>query len=93
MIVLLVLLVIGALSSMSRRSMAGGETVSSGGGFGAGLILGIVVIVALIILAFGFFQWNWFGTQSGGQTNNPTITSPAPNNGGASPSASASPSK
>ena len=93
LIVLFVLLVIGVLSSMTSRGVAGGGTVGSGSGFGAGLILGIVVIVALVILAMGYFQWNWFSTQSGGQTNNPTITSPAPNNGGGtSPSASAWPS-
>jgi hypothetical protein len=94
LIVLFVLLVIGVLSSMTSRGMADGGTVGTGSGFSAGLILGIVVIAALAILALGFFQWNWFGTQSGGgQTNNPSITSPAPNNGGgASPSASASPS-
>ena len=92
LIVLFVLLVIGVLSSMTSRGVAGGGTVGSGSGFSAGLLLGIIVVAALVVLALGFFQWNWFGSQSGGQTNNPSITSPAPNNGGASPSASASPS-
>jgi len=56
-------------------------------------------MLVLILLFFGFTQWNWFGTRSGAPTttNNPTVTSPAPakqspSGGGASPSAMPSPS-
>jgi hypothetical protein len=59
----------------------------------------IVALLVLILLFFGFTQWNWFGTRSAAPSNNPTVTSPAataqPANGGggASPSAMPSPSK
>jgi hypothetical protein len=47
----------------------------------------------LILLFFGFTQWNWFGTRSAAPstTNNPTVSTPSGNGGGsnASPSASA----
>ena len=92
LVVLMVLLVLGALSSMSRRrSVVGGETVATGGGFGTGLLVGILVIIAaLVILALGLFQWNWFGSQPLGGSQNPAITSPAPGGGASSPSTSPS---
>jgi hypothetical protein len=49
------------VSSTRSRSVAGGESVSTGDRIRAGLMLGIIVFAALVILAFGNFQWNWFG--------------------------------
>jgi len=61
LVVLLVVLLLGVVSSVRRSSVAGGETVSTGERLRSGLLLGIIVFVALVILAFGNFQWNWFG--------------------------------
>jgi hypothetical protein len=68
--------------------VVGGETVSSG--FGGGLLLGIVAVIVLLVLFFGFWQWNWFGSQSVAPSQqNPTVTSPVPSG---NPSAQPSPS-
>jgi uncharacterized membrane protein len=93
-IVLAVFLLLGIFASGRRRAMAGGETVVSGGSTGAGFVLGILfAIVLLVILYFGIFQWNWFGTQNVGPAqSSPAVTSPvsSPSLSG-SPPASASP--
>ena len=78
---------------MTRRTaVADGETVSTGSGFGGGLVLAILAIVVLALLFFGW-QGNWFGVRSGpGVQNNPTVTSPMPSGGGGESSPSSQPS-
>ena len=61
LVVLLVVLLLAVVSSTRSRSVAGGESVSTSDRIRAGLMLGIIVFAALVILAFGNFQWNWFG--------------------------------
>ena len=98
-LVLAVLLGAGGYSVRRYWSPAGSEVVetdTTGSGAGAGIAAAILALLVLTLLFFGFTQWNWFGTRSAAPANNPTVTSPAPNNGGgttnASPSAMPSPS-
>ena len=92
-LVLAVLLGAGGYSVRSYWSPAGSEVVETGGdmGAGAGVAAAVLALMALILLFFGFTQWNWFGTRAVAPStiNNPTIASPAAS---ASASASASPS-
>ena len=78
-IVLAVLLVLAAVSSARRRSMAGGETVVTGGsGAGAGFLLGVLFVIALLaILVFGVWQGNWFGVQNATPVQSPAVVSPS----------------
>ncbi|HSS60223.1 MAG TPA: hypothetical protein VLK30_02060 [Candidatus Limnocylindrales bacterium] len=99
-LVLAVLLGAGGYSVRRYWSPAGSEVIETSdttGGAGAGIAAAILALLVLIVLFFGFTQWNWFGARSGAPstTNNPTVVSPLPGNGGAgaSPSAQASPSK
>lgn len=97
-LVLAVLLGAGGYSVRRYWSPAGSEVVETSdttGGAGAGIAAAILALLVLMLLFFGFTQWNWFGTRSGAPstTNNPTVASPMPSSGGASPSAQPSPSK
>jgi hypothetical protein len=49
-------------------------------------------VLVLIMLFFGFTQWNWFSAQPG-PAQNPAVSSPAPSGGGGGASPMASPSK
>jgi hypothetical protein len=95
-LVLAVLLGAGGYSVRRYWSPAGSEVVETSGdmgtGAGAGIAAAILALMALILLFFGFTQWNWFGTHSGPSTttNNPSVASPS---SGGSPSAMPSPSK
>ena len=97
-LVLAVLLGAGGYSVRRYWSPAGSEVVETsdtGSGAGAGVAAAILALLVLILLFFGFTQWNWFGTRGGvaPTTNNPSVTSPLPSQGGnASPSAKPSPS-
>lgn len=102
-LVLAVLLGAGGYSVRRYWSPAGSEVVETGGdAAGAGgIAAAILALMVLILLFFGFTQWNWFGTReiAPATTNNPSVASPLPQAGAASPSAqssaspSASPSK
>jgi hypothetical protein len=97
-LVLAVLLGAGGYSVRRYWSPAGSEVVEmgdTGAGAGAGVAAAVLAMLVLILLFFGFTQWGWFGTTSGGSTtiNNPSVASPLPSGGGnASPSAKPSPS-
>lgn len=96
-IVLAALLGAGGYSVRRYWSPAGSEVVETGdtAGAGAGVAAALIAVLVLVLLFFGFTRWNWFGTiQAPSQPNSPTVTSPAPSGGGASPasSPSASPS-
>ncbi len=96
-LVLAVLLGAGGYSVRRYWSPAGTEMVEEsdvGAGPGSGIVAAVLALLVLILLFFGFSQWNWFGTRSGVQ-NNPAVTSAMPSAGGgsSSPSAQPSPSK
>ncbi len=101
-IVLVALLLVALVSAGGysvRRywSPVGSETVETEGmtsGTGGAIVAAILALMVLILLFFGFAQWNWFGT--GSQTGPPsttTVASPvsAPS-GGTKSSPAASPS-
>jgi hypothetical protein len=96
-LVLAVLLGSGGYTVRRYWSPAGSEVVETGDtgmGAGAGVASAVLAMLALILLFFGFAQWNWFGSRpvSPATTNNPSIASPATQQS-ASPSALPSPSK
>jgi hypothetical protein len=97
-LVLAVLLGAGGYSVRRYWSPAGSEVVETSDtmGAGAGITAAVLALLVLILLFFGFTQWNWFGTQSA-PSQNPTISSPAPTahpvpGGGAGTAPSAAPS-
>ena len=97
LIVLLLALLLGAGGYGVRRywSPAGTEMVTTGDpGAGAlgGFVVAILAFLVMIMLFFGFTQWNWFSAQPG-PAQNPAVSSPAPSGGGGGASPMASPSK
>src|SRR2546427_13235661 len=99
-LVLAVLLGAGGYSVRRYWSPAGSEVVETGdtgSGAGAGIAAAILALLVVMLLFFGFTQWNWFGTRSA-VPNNPVVTSPqqgqqSPSGGGnASPSVKPFPS-
>ena len=93
-IVAVALLLIALLSSGRRRVVADGDAVVTGGsGAGAGFLLGVLFVIALLaILVIGMWQFDWFGVHSAIQTQAPVITTPGSSPILSSPSSSASPS-
>ena len=99
-LVLAVLMGAGGYSVRRYWSPAGSEVVETSGDMGAsagaGVAAAILALLALVLLFFGFTQWNWFGTrgEAPSTVNNPSIASAAPSiSASASPSAIPSPSK
>jgi len=96
-LVLAVLLGAGGYSVRRYWSPAGSEVVETGdtgAGAGAGIVAAVMAFLVLILLFFGFTQWNWFGTRVVPSTQNvPSVASPSAGGGGNSPSAQPSPSK
>lgn len=93
-LVLAVLLGAGGYSVRRYWSPAGSEVVEMGGNVAGagGIAAAILALLALVLIFFGFTQWNWFGTReiAPTTTNNPAVASPLPQAGAASPSAQAS---
>jgi len=92
-LVLAVLLGAGGYSVRRYWSPAGSEVIETSettGGAGAGISAAILALLVLIVLFFGFTQWNWFGARQGTTPaiNNPTVASPATVPGGGAPAAS-----
>ncbi len=96
-LVLAVLLGAGGYSVRRYWSPAGSEVVETGDTMGAGIAAAVLALLVLVLLFFGFTQWNWFSTQSA-PSQNPSVTSPGPTThplpgggGGTLPSAKPSP--
>jgi len=92
-IVLAALLGAGGYSVRRYWSPAGSEVVETSGdtgGAGAGIAAALIAVLVLVLLFFGFTRWNWFGSVAPSQPTSPTVTSPAPSGGGASPASSPS---
>src|SRR5260370_33114668 len=85
LIVLVLAVLLGAGGSSVRRywSPAGSEVVETSdmtGGAGASIAAAILALLGLMLLFFGFTQWDWFGSQSAAPApvNNPPAASPGP---------------
>ncbi len=84
LVALLLVALVGAGGYSVRRywSPVGSETVETEGmtsGAGGGIVAAILALLVLILVFFGFAQWNWFGTRSQvAPPSTTTVTSPVP---------------